>query len=194
MPGPSVRFVLPLALAAVIEVACTTGPDAGNSPPPPSTSFASNPCTPSGTVNLPTAGSTVLDCAAGQTTVTLAANGASYLIVPQFATNLVTNQLVPYSLASGTIASAARVPVGMDRADRAVVMTLHDGPGAAQARFEATLASRTWGPVTAASLLPPQRRGWALMTPPTIGSARTFHVLSNASTRLDSHARGDEGT
>ena len=181
MAGSMRRIVSPLALAVAAATACTSS-DPGNSPPPPSSSFVSNPCSPSSTVTLAAAGTAVLDCSGGGTTVTLAAAGASYLIVPQFATNLVANQLVPYSLGSGTIAAAIRASSGIDATSPTAVMPPRDGPGAAQARFEAALFERNRALVSASTVLPATRRGGALLLPPTLGSTRDFRVLSNETT------------
>src|SRR6266481_5322824 len=50
---------------------------------------------------------TTIDCSAGGTTLTLAGNGASYLIVPQFPTNTAPVSLVSYQLFTGNVAAAA---------------------------------------------------------------------------------------
>ena len=48
-----------------------------------------------------------MDCSNGGTTVTLAGAGASYLVVPEFATDQAPFQLVSYSLATGALSPAA---------------------------------------------------------------------------------------
>ncbi|MGH7592244.1 MAG: hypothetical protein ACRELE_00080 [Gemmatimonadales bacterium] len=150
----------------------TTGPGPG--------SFANNPCSPTRTVQLAVAQAALLDCSAGGTTVTLAGNGASYLIVPQFPTNQVANQQVSYTLATGSLAAslassqraaamrtaASAVPGGSMPARR---------PRERQLGFESAIFSR---PHTGA-LLPVRSPGAALSSPPTLGSTQTFQVLSN---------------
>src|SRR5437763_1605048 len=60
--------------------------------------FTLNPCSESGTLTLPVAQTTRVDCSNGGTTVTLAGNGASYLVVAQFPVDLLPNTLVQYHL------------------------------------------------------------------------------------------------
>ena len=66
-----------------------------------------NPCTPSGTLTLAVAATARIDCSAGGSTLTLAGGGASYMIVPQFATDQGSNQFIEYQLFSGTVAGAS---------------------------------------------------------------------------------------
>ena len=51
-----------------------------------------------------------MDCSNGGTTVTLAGNGASYLILTQFPVDLVPDTFVNYRLSSGTAISASFAP------------------------------------------------------------------------------------
>ena len=102
-------------LAVVIPVAsaCNQGVEP-TAAPGGSTTFTSNPCVSAASVQLAVAQATRIDCSNGGTTVTLAGNGASYLIVPQFATDQVANQFYSYSMATGNVAaasvSASRLP------------------------------------------------------------------------------------
>src|ERR1019366_2773806 len=66
-----------------------------------------NPCGSAGTLSLSVATSTRVDCSAGGTTVTLAGNGASYLIVPQFPTDQVPVSYVNYQMYTGNVAAAS---------------------------------------------------------------------------------------
>ena len=68
--------------------------------------FTRNPCLPVDTVRIAVAATTRLDCSNGGTTVTFAGGGASYLIVPEFATDQAPFQLVHYSVASGPLSAA----------------------------------------------------------------------------------------
>jgi hypothetical protein len=95
------RSRIGLVCAAIGAVACNST----SSTAPPLT-FARNPCSPTDTVRLAVAQTLRLDCSNGGTTVTFAGAGASYLIVPEFATDQAPFQLVDYSVASGTLAPA----------------------------------------------------------------------------------------
>ena len=67
-------------------------------------------------VSLGVLESVTLDCSSGGTTLTLAGNGASYLVVPQFAAGGVPNQAVGYTIGvsagSAVTASVYRGPPG----------------------------------------------------------------------------------
>src|SRR5581483_10100769 len=104
----------PLAFTLAAATACsshdaTTGPtqSTGNG----STSFTNNPCSVTGTLQLDVAQSTRVDCSNGGTTLTLAGNGASYVVVAQLAVDRVQNSLVPYHVSSGTAITASRSPL-----------------------------------------------------------------------------------
>src|ERR1041385_9043863 len=92
-------------LAAVALAAC------GSAEPPTTPtqpiSFANNPCGSGGTVQLAQATAGLVDCSNGGATVSFTGNGASYLVVAQFAGSQGPNQPFSYGLASGTLASAA---------------------------------------------------------------------------------------
>ena len=92
-----------IVCAAVGAVACSSTASTA----PHTFTFTRNPCLPSDTVQLAVAATLRLDCSNGGTTVTFAGAGASYLIVPEFATDQAPFQLVDYSVASGTLAPAA---------------------------------------------------------------------------------------
>src|SRR5258705_400948 len=89
---------------AIVAAACSS--NAPTAPPPPPT-FTRNPCLPSDTVRLAVAATLRLDCSNGGTTVTFAGGGASYLIVPEFATDQAAFALVDYSVASGALTAVA---------------------------------------------------------------------------------------
>jgi len=91
-------------LAVAGAVACSSN---ATTAPPPVLTFTRNPCLPVDTVRIAVAATTLLDCSNGGTTVTFAGGGASYLIVPEFATDQAPFQLVDYSVASGPLSAAA---------------------------------------------------------------------------------------
>src|SRR5947207_3668957 len=93
-----------LALAAI--AACHN--DFVPTTPGGSSSFTLSPCSVSGTLTLSVAQTTRVDCSNGGTTVTLAGNGASYLLVAQFPVDLVPNALVPYHVSTGTAITASQ--------------------------------------------------------------------------------------
>lgn len=173
------RFLVAAALAALVS-GCSSAPSTiGPSPG----SFANNPCSPTGTLQLAVAQGAVIDCSGGGTTVTFAGNGASYLVVPQFPTNQVANQRVSYTLATGSLAAALASSQRV-AAMRSALAAQAFGPAGGvpalrprqrQLGFENAIFSR----VSTAALLPALAPRVAISTPPTLGSTQTFHVLSN---------------
>ena len=175
-----------IAFASVLA-ACSSGSDTTTPPPSPGV-FANNPCSTTGTLTLSVATAARVDCTNGGTTLTLAGNGASYLVIPQFPTNLVVNQPVSYTLATGNLAAAsltaARVAAlraapadgGFATAEFATRNVIW--PGQQQRAFERSLFARA----ATHSYQPGPARGAALLLPPTLGSTRTFKVLSNFNT------------
>ena len=173
------RFIVAAVLAAFLG-GCSTAPDTTGPGPG---LFVSNPCSPTGTLQLGVAQGTVLDCSGGGTTVTFAGNGASYLVVPQFPTNQVADQQVSYTLATGNLAAslASSQRVAAMRAARAALASGVTGtvpalrPRERQRSFESAIFSRPRGAVAQAPLQPRA----ALSTPPTLGSTQAFQVLAN---------------
>ena len=160
-------------------------------------SFTLNPCSVSGTLTLSVAQTARVDCSNGGTTVTLAGNGASYVVVAQFPVDLVPNGLVPYHVSSGTAISASRTPLGAgvfaSRGDvSASAMSLSPivRPRAKQIAFDHMLRARARrlfkagsSPI-AASLARAVSKGAASSiaktTAPSVGSVRAFRVLANS--------------
>jgi hypothetical protein len=166
----------------------------------PGTGFKLNPCGSGGTVQLNVAQSVRVDCGAGGTTVTLAGNGASYMIVPQFATDAAPNTWVSYTLSTGTVASASVSP-SASRASFARASSsasLHGlaagtlpamRPMRAQLAAERVLrgrakqraASSTFRASLLRQSLSPSRAALATVVP-AVGSVRSFHVASSFTT------------
>ncbi|HEV8358479.1 MAG TPA: hypothetical protein VGQ17_17125 [Gemmatimonadales bacterium] len=160
-------------------------------------SFQNNPCIPAQTVQLDVAQTTLLDCSGGGATVSFAGNGASYLVVAQFAGSQGPNQPFNYSLASGTLApapiSARRVgipspPNGLPALNGDGELLAPPRPFKRQMAFEGTLLAQARarfasGTARAAILRPPTRRAplAAVQAPPPVGSVRSFQVLSSLS-------------
>ncbi|HEV8237717.1 MAG TPA: hypothetical protein VGP84_24065, partial [Gemmatimonadaceae bacterium] len=169
--------------------ACSSSHDAVTAPSGPS--LSGSPCSSSGTVQLSSAGAVRVDCANGGTTVTLAGNGASYLVVPQFAVSLVPNTSVSYRLRSGSAIAAAIAPssqfsstAGLEGSLAATGLPVVPSrarqlalDGALRARARAKVASGSW---RAAALGAAASRvaitAQVAPTPPPIGSVRPFRV------------------
>jgi hypothetical protein len=161
---------------------------------PNTTSFTINPCSVSGTLQLNVAQTARVDCSNGGTTVTLAGNGASYLVVAQFAVDRVPNSLVPYHVSTGTAiaASQTRLAGGLSASRSSNIASAADQPvvrpRAKQLAFDHMLRGRAqqqlrsgrWPAARSLSLskvpTPP-----SATTVPEVGSVRAFEVLSNAS-------------
>jgi hypothetical protein len=177
-----------LAVAALVIGGCGSNSTAPRIGP---ITFVKNPCSPGSTVTLPETQAALIDCSNGGTTVTLGGNGASYLIVPQFASNQPGNAFFPYSFATGNLA-AATASTGRVAAWRA---NLRQAPGAntgilpvrrpmqAQQTWDAALRALARRPsalsriMTRNSGIAP-RLSAASVPPPPVGSTRIFQVLS----------------
>ena len=152
--------------------------------------FHSNPCLPNATVTLAVAQTERIDCTNGGTTVTFTGAGASYLIVPEYATDQAAFQLIQYQMDSGTVTAAAPAasrmhPIGAapaaPRLDGDVPAAWH--PGLAQRSADRLLLSRARARVASGAFHAPSPRSAAALvqTPPAPGSIRTFRVLSSVS-------------
>src|SRR5262249_41046944 len=132
-----------------------------------------------------------VDCSNGGTTITLAGGGASYLVVPQFATDAVADQWVSYSMASGTItaaASAQRLPLappslgvqavsGLGRMHRNAIQAKTDAMF--RARMHAKFRSGGGAALRAQWQVNPAIKRQTVVAPPAVGSTRSFSVLSS---------------
>jgi hypothetical protein len=177
-------------LAALAAAACS-----GKDTTAPSVSFTRNPCLPADTVRLAVAATLRLDCGNGGTTVTFAGAGASYLIVPEFATDQAPFQLVSYSVASGALS-----PVATASRTRALAQAVGGAglpagglvppprPTAAQRAADRILRARGRqlalsgafrGSVARA---PRPMAGGVTRSPPAPGSLRNFQVVSSFTT------------
>ncbi|HVO34647.1 MAG TPA: hypothetical protein VMT21_03710, partial [Gemmatimonadales bacterium] len=174
------------ALAAVAATACynleTTSPRGAT------LNFKSNPCRSPDTVQLSVAQTQRIDCSNGGTTVTFAAAGASYLIVPEFATDQAPFQFIEYAVDSGTATPATAFSTAAAHAHRlAAAAAAGLLPAvqhtAAQRLADARLRQR------GRALAPAIRAARARSAPaavravraavPAQGSVRAFQVFSN---------------
>src|SRR5947207_3105959 len=182
-----------LALAAI--AACHN--DFVPTTPGGSSSFTLSPCSVSGTLTLSVAQTTRVDCSNGGTTVTLAGNGASYLLVAQFPVDLVPNALVPYDVSSGTAIAASRTTFGTGVASARLTAPASSTspfglqrPRAKQLAFDHMLRARARrlfkagsSPLAASRALGASKTAPSSSlqsTVPSVGSVRAFHVLANS--------------
>jgi len=192
----AIRAMTAPALVGVLA-ACGSGPTGANS--------GGGACTPSTTVTLAPQQGVTLDCSNGGTTITLTGNGATYLIVPEFATDN-----VPYQFQTFSLGHAQASTFGLARAERPVVQpvvaqtsplqlpamqpTLGWSPAARtmwsnrrQAAFDLRMlaASRrnaggTVGARTSSPHVPVAQAPARVSARDTLNQLRSFHVLADS--------------
>lgn len=167
------------SLMAVTAVLACAGKGADITPPNNSTA-----CGSTGTVQLSTLQATTIPCSAG-TDVTLAGGGASYLIVPQYATGNAVNRSTAFTIGVASGASAARIPVASPSMSVAPTiggsqMPSEIGRRSRQRAFDATLMERARHNVESGAWrrLSPAARAATTSVPP-LNSVERFHVLSS---------------
>jgi hypothetical protein len=166
------RSRIAIVCAAVGAVACNSS----DSTAPRPLTFSRNPCLPSDTVQLAVAATLRVDCSNGGTTVTFAGGGASYLIVPEFATDRAPFQLVDYSVASGTLSPAAAAS-----RMRAVteLQALRARPLTAQRMADRYLREQGRNLARSGTLRTPAVRRQSLASMAAPDTIHNFQVLSN---------------
>ena len=110
----------------------------------PTLGVACRPSSGTGTITVASLQTTIVDFSQGGTVFELAGNGASYLLVPEFATGNVSITPTPYTLgspnASGSVASATEPSSRVDGpATIAGLITASAMPAARQRRFDERL-------------------------------------------------------
>lgn len=144
------------------------------------------PCANGGSVQLATLQAATLDCTNG-TGITLAGGGASYLVVPQFATGTAANRPASYRIgvangASATIASATGPSLDVSPARPGSPLPPGAGRGARQRAFDERLMNDARRHVQngdwRARTLTPAAAPRASTVPP-LNSVQPFHVLSS---------------
>jgi hypothetical protein len=186
----SLSFAVSLCLLAAACDSNGTGTGVSSGP----VSIKVNPCGITGTLSLAVATTAVADCSAGGTTLTLAGNGASYYIVPQFPTEQVPVAYVDYQMFTGNVA-AASVSASRILAAR---MASANGAGGAHAGLpngrklfaqraaeQALFARAARRPKTStlhASLQPAGGAAVSRAAIPAVGSIRSFHVANSFTT------------
>lgn len=192
-------FALFSTISVGVALGCGGSTDATTAPPT-GPSFKSTPCSVTGTLQLAAAQTARVDCSNGGTTVTLAGNGASYLVVAQFAVDLVQDAFVPYRIIAGTavaasLAAPSRVPASRMAAASALGagIALSNGPGARQLAFTRALRARArqkvtlgvWPSASARSRVSNSIRASTLSNAataavPAVGSLRQFQVFADS--------------
>ncbi len=165
-----------------------------------SNTFKAAPCSETGTLSLAVATAARVDCSNGGTTLTLAGNGASYIVLAQFAVDLVPDTLVPYRVFAGTAVSSSVAPsasrLAMSRvsasqfglAPAAPRRTSAASTGSVQRQFTAALHARarrnlakhTWpkGSLGSAVRAAVNRSDVLASTVPSLNSLRSFRVVA----------------
>ena len=195
LPRRASLGVILLAGFSVLGLACSKSPDATTAPSS-GLSFKNAPCSAAATVTLSAAQATRVDCSNGGTTVTLAGNGASYLVVAEFAVDQVPDAFVPYHLVSGTALGATAsvsTPLGSTMRSSSLSPMLTpplaaSRTGAKQRAFTQALRARArrmvssgaWKPSTQRSLKATAARSADVLAVPAVGSVRQFSVLKNS--------------
>ncbi|HEY6827426.1 MAG TPA: hypothetical protein VI259_11255 [Gemmatimonadaceae bacterium] len=138
----------------------------------------------SGTLQLNVAQAARVDCSNGGTLVTVAGNGASYLVVPQFPVDLVANALVPFRL-TATNSSTTAITTDVVRGSAVLPQTAFEefrrAPNAAQQKFDRTLRARARANLASGAWRPAVRSTISrslVATTPDLGSVRSFRVLA----------------
>jgi hypothetical protein len=194
MPGRGAAFLRSGAARRLVAVLVFAGAGAacsGTTTTAPNPAFTRNPCLPGDTVQLAVATTLQIDCSNGGTTVTFAGAGASYLIVPEFATEQAPFQLVDYTFASGQLspslsASRVRTPAA-GSAGVEGVSGLVPPPRLMGAQRAAERLLRARGRELAQSgafrtslaVTSPSTASSAQVTVPVLGSLRNFQVVSS---------------
>ncbi|HET9985546.1 MAG TPA: hypothetical protein VFQ38_18235 [Longimicrobiales bacterium] len=169
-------------------------------------------CGPATVVRLEPLQAATLDCGAG-TTVTLAGNGAAYLLVPQFATDAGPPRASGYTIGATSEPAAAREPAPASEPARPNARSpgsaprsaapappteprpralpaapAHAAAGAFQLAFDAALRAHELHaaaarPEAPRSVASPRRAVVPPPPPPPLGSSRSFSVLMTAGSR-----------
>jgi hypothetical protein len=148
-------------------------------------SFTNTPCSVAGTLQLSVAQTARVDCSNGGTTVTVAGNGASYLVVAQFAVDQVADNFIQYHVSSGT--AVLPLSPASTRFSAPVTSALPPmQPHTAQLAFDRMLRARARQKLTSGAwprAAARNRRAFtsaAAIAVPSVGSLRAFRVPTTA--------------
>lgn len=149
--------------------------------------FTNIPCSVTGTLTLSVAQATRVDCGNGGTTVTLAGNGASYLVVAQFAVDQVPDNFVQYHVSSGTAVAGAPSPFLARRSVPPTSPMPSLSPHTRQLAFDRTLRARARQKLASGAWRHAGSHSRSAFTSvaaaavPTAGSVRAFRVPADSS-------------
>ncbi len=202
----SSRVVILVAAAAAIA-ACGQASDKVTAPITTTPTLQANPCTGGSSLQLTVNQAARIDCSNGGTTISLPGNGASYLLVPQFATETAPDSPVPFVIGLGgtpsaSIAALSGAPslgrgvpsllstsLAIGSADGLLPSTMKN-PGLLQRQFDASLRSAARARYAGGGNTPgilrsvvapatPRLSGTA--TSATVGTLATFQVRATFS-------------
>ncbi len=177
-----------VVIGAAALVAGCGGATADRATTAPASTETIGPCVSADTLRLSAAQTARIDCSSGGTTVTLAAAGASYLVLAQFATDQGTDAPVLYSLSAVAAASAASAPSAAlaPGGSPAAASLSAAAPNLRQAAFDAALRADGARMAAAGAFRSLASRAaavpFAAAAAPAAGSVRSFHVRSSLST------------
>ena len=181
-------------VASTLMIVCTAcSHDSSSTGVTPTTGVACKPVAGGNAVTLTPMQTTIVDCSQGGTLFELAGGGASYLLVPEFATGDLPIKSASYSFGSPN-ATVASVVASRPPSNRAGVTPppLSAPPGQTGSRqqwFDARLRSadrKVWARASSAVV----RRSVAIagapgaQVAPDVGSIRTFRVISTLDTTV----------
>ena len=184
------RWSLLSAAGLAAAVACSHDSPSSTGTKP-VTGVACQPSSGAGTITLGPLQTATVNCSQGGTLIELAGGGASYLLVPEFATGDVPITTTPFRLGApnaSSIVSAALAPdLGLPGASlvAGVVPTAGVQSPARQRRFDARLRAadrvmlRSRAP-SADRLAGARGAASASVTTPDVGSFRSFRVIASA--------------
>jgi hypothetical protein len=182
----SSRIGLCLLGGALFASACA---DHQPTPPTPVPQLSGAPCVAAGSLQLSVAQDARIDCGNGGTIVTVAANGASYLVVPQLPVDRVSRNPVSYRLSSNLAATvAAIVPAPSLLPVLGGEVKTSRSSETAQRSFDRTLRQRALERTLTGEWSRSQRAGSqraanssAPASLPATGTTRDFRVLASPS-------------
>jgi len=186
---------LPASILAIAGILACSSSDSTSTGVKPTTGVACKPATGGTTITLGSMQTTTVDCSQGGTLFELAGGGASYLLVPEFATGNLPIKSASYSFGSPN-ATAAQVLAAAPLSNRAVSLASTASIGAAPTRpgtrqqwFDARLRSadrKVWarGPSPLVHRSVATAGSPSAQVAPDVGSIRTFRVIATTDTNV----------
>lgn len=186
------RFISTLPAFALCTLAAACDSKSGVTNTLPGLSIRPNPCSGGSPLTMTPSTAATIDCSAGGTTLTLAGNGASYLIVPQFPTNTAPLSTIRYQMFTGSVAAASASMSRISAAHMRLGAASRAASGgtlpharimaaqhAADKALRARAARQPRGTVLRASRQPAVSAAVSRAVIPAVGSVRSFHVANS---------------